>query len=430
MSPRSIPFHRVALAATALLASLALAGVPAAAQDGDLCYALTPEEVAAAATGTFEAQGSFPGTCSWHGTSAAGETVDVILYSVAGSTSDLSVDPRVVQTTVAGYPAVTMTDTTTDPPGGAVGIEVGDDLVMVTVSTGDPAVDLVAVASELASIAVGRVADGAPSEPEAGGAPVEGTHGDPCSLVSTDALSALMGTTLSPFPDVESCRWDSADGGSSVSISFAEGGLTTLRSVFPDGEDTTIAGQPAYQIDQGFPGLAGWQVDVDLGPDTMSVLVTSTDEALDVATIARELAETAVSSGGVHVLPEPEGVVAACQLATPEAIAVAAGIDTELKVLDLETSCTYEGGTGNRHLMIYVAMQDPATFGMAIEALGGTSIDGPGERSWWMADYQTLATQQGDLALQVTVAPDKQTSEGQLQQLATAIMEVLLAPDA
>ena len=65
-----------------------------------------------------------------------------------------------------------------------------------------------------------------------------------------------MGTTLSSFPDVESCRWDSADGGSSVSVSFAEGGLTTLKTLFPDGEDITVAGQPAYQVDQGFPGLA------------------------------------------------------------------------------------------------------------------------------------------------------------------------------
>ena len=38
-----------------------------------------------------------------------------------------------------------------------------------------------------------------------------------------------------------------------------------------------------------------------------------------------------------------------------------------------------------------------------------TEIDGPGERSWWMADYDTLASVQGDLALQVTVTPDKET---------------------
>ena len=208
MSPRSIPVSRVALTATAWLALLVLIGGPAAAQDGDLCYALTPEEISAAAPGTYEAQGGFPGTCSWHGTSAAGEAVDVILYAIPGSVGDFAVDPAAVETTVAGFPALSFTDTTTDPPAGAVAVEVGGDVVLVTVSSSDPAIDLGAVASQLAPIAVGRVAEGGPSQPEAGGTPVESTHGDPCSLVSTDALSERMGTTLSVIPDVESCRWD------------------------------------------------------------------------------------------------------------------------------------------------------------------------------------------------------------------------------
>lgn len=427
MSPRSILVSRVALAATAWLALLVLIGGPAAAQDGDLCYALTPEEVSAAAPGTYEAQGGFPGTCSWHGTSAAGGAVDVILYAIPGSVGDFAVDPAAVETTVAGLPALSFTDTTTDPPAGAVAVEVGDNVVLVTVSVTDPAIDLGAVASQLAAIAVGRVAEGGSSPPEPDGVPLESTHGDPCSLVSTDALSERMGTTLSFIPDVESCRWDSADGASSVVVSFAEGGLTTLKTVYPDGEDATVAGQPAYQVDQSFPGVAAWQIDVDLGPDTMSLLVTSTDETMDVATIARELSETAFDNG-LQVLPEPEGVVAACQLATPEEIAAAAGINATLTVLDYETACTYEGGEGNKHVVIYVAMQEAATFEMAIEALGGTEIEGPGERSWWMADYGTLASVQGDLALQVTVTPDKQTGQAKLQQMASAIMEVLLTP--
>ena len=429
MSPRSFQASRVALAATAVLALVVVVGAPAAAQDGDLCYALTPEEVSAAVSGTYEAQGGFPGTCSWHGTSAGGDALDVIMYVIPGSVGDFAVDPAAVETTVAGLPALSFTDNTTDPPAGAVAVEVGGNVVLLTVSTGDPAVDLGAVASQLAPIAVGRVAEGAPSQAEADGAPVGATHGDPCSLVSTDVLSERMGTTVSAVPDIESCRWDSADGASSVVVSFAEGGLTTLKTMYPDGEDITVAGQPAYQVDQSFPGLVAWQVDVDLGPDTMSLLVTSTDETLDVATIARELTETAFESG-LQVLPEPEGVVATCQLATPEEIAAAAGIDATLTVLDYETACTYEGGEGNKHVMIYVAMQDAATFETAIEALGGTEIEGPGERSWWMADYGTLASVQGDLALQVTVTPDKQTGEAKLQQMASGIMETLLAPDA
>jgi len=426
MGLRSLPLPRVAGAILALLASLALAGAPVAAQDGDVCYALTPEEIAAAVPGTYESQGGFAGTCQWHGTSSGGEAVDAILY-VFPPDSGFDIVPGAVETTIEGYPAFTMTDTTTDPPAGAVAIEVGGDMVMLTVSTSDAAVDLLAAASQLAPIAVGRVAEGASSEPEPDGAPVESTHGDPCSLFTSEELSDLMGAPLEAFPDFESCRWDSADGERSIVVSFIEGGLTTLKTVYPDGEDMTVAGQPAYQIDQSFPGMVAWQVDVDLGPDTMSLLVTSLDDTLDAASIATGLAESAFSNG-LQVLPEPEGVLTACQLATPEEIAAAAGVDVKLSVKDYEIQCTYDGGKGNKHIMIYVAMQDPSTFAMAIEGLGGTEIDGPGERSWWMADYATLASLQGDLALQVTVTPDKQTSEAKLQLVATAIMETLLAP--
>ena len=220
---------------------------------------------------------------------------------------------------------------------------------------------------------------------------------------------------------------DSDDSGASVSISFAEAALATLKTLYPEGEDIMVAGQPAFEVDQSFPGMAAWQIDVDLGPDRVSLLVISTDETLDVASIARELSASAFDNG-LRVLPEPEGVVTACGLATPEEIAAAAGVDAKLTVLDYETACTYEGGEGNKHVIIYVAMQDAAMFEMAIQALGGTEIDGPGERSWWLADYDSLATLQGDLALQVTLTRDTETTE--LQQTTVAIMEALLAPPA
>ena len=168
MSPRSIPVIRVAVAATALLASLVVAGAPAAAQDGDLCYALTLEEVSAAAPGTYAEPAGFPGTCNWQGTSTGGENVMVTLYSFPSALSDLEPTVAATETTIADYPALTGLDTTTDPPSGAAGVEVGANVVLVLVSSTDPAVDLVGAATQLASIAVRRVAEGGPSEPEAG----------------------------------------------------------------------------------------------------------------------------------------------------------------------------------------------------------------------------------------------------------------------
>ena len=161
----------------------------------------------------------------------------------------------------------------------------------------------------------------------------------------------------------------------------------------------------------------------------MSLMVSSTDPALDIEDLARRLTDIAFARG-LTVMPEPQGVTVTspCQLATPDEIAAAAGLHVTLKLQDLETACSYEGGKGGKHILIYVAMQDPSTFDGMIAAVGAAPIDGPGDASWWWKDYASLFTRQGDLALQVAITPDKQTPQTKLQQMAIAIMEVLLAP--
>jgi hypothetical protein len=408
----------------ALLASLAVAGTPAAAQDGDLCFALTTDELAAAVPGTFdEPSGGFPGYCDWHGTSSGGQDVAVMMYSIPTSTT--TIQEGAVETSVAGYSGYTMLDTTTDPPTGFVGLEVGDNFVMVGVATGDSAVDSVAAASELAGIAAGRV-EAAPVDTEPGTEPGESTHPDPCTLFTAEELTAALGETVTPLGESRSCRWDSASG-SSISVAFDQAGLTATESLFSGGEHITVAGQPAYQVDLTFGGFPTSQVSVDLGPDTIALLVSSSDATFDAATLAAQLMETAFTRG-LQVLPEPEGVVTTCQLASPEEIAAAAGLDFELTLTDYETFCTYEGGTGNKHVIIQVASQDAATVASAMTALGATEVAGPGDQSWWMADYGSLTTLQGDLALQVTLMPDKKMPEAKLQKAAIAVMETLLAP--
>jgi hypothetical protein len=425
-----MPVLRAAGAVAALLASFAVVATPAAAQDGDLCYALTLEELSAAAPATYAEPTGFPDNCSWQGTSSAGETVMVVIYSFPSALSDLEPTVEATETTIAGYPALTGLDTTTDPPGGAAGVEVGANVVLVLVSSSDPGVDLVGVATQLASAAAPRVAEAGPSDTEPGTDPGtetgESTHPEPCTLFSAEELSEALGETLSPLGDSGSCRWDS-DSGSSISVAFDRAGLTATESLFAGGEHITVAGQPAYQVDLTFGGFPTSQVSVDLGPDTIALLVSSSDATFDAATLAAQLMETAFTRG-LQVLPEPEGVVTTCQLASPEEIAAAAGLDFDLTLTDYETFCTYEGGGANKHVIIQVASQTPATIGMAIEALGGTEIEGPGDQSWWLKDYGSLTSLQGDLALQITLLPDKQTPDAKLQEMAIAIMEVLLAP--
>jgi hypothetical protein len=386
------------------------------------------DELAAAVPGRYDDPSGMSGFCQWHGTTTAGEDVDVMLYTLPATSLDASM-PGVEESTIDGRQAFSMDDPSMTTPTRVTAVVLGDEVVALGVSTGDASVDLGAAAARLAAIAADRVAEGLPSDAGPGDAPSsERTHPeDPCTLFSAEELSQALGATLTAFPDFESCRWDSADSTSTVSVSFPQGGLTTLKTLYPEGEDIIVAGQPAYQTDQSFPGLSASQVDVDLGPDTMSLLVTSTDVGLDAAALALQLADSAFGNG-LQVLPEPEGVVTACGLATPEEIAAAAGLSFTLSVQDYEIQCTYEGGRGNKHVLIYVAVQDPATFEMAMEGLGGTEIDGPGDTSWWLADYGSLASLQGDLAIQVTVIPDKKLSEPKIQQTAAAIMEALLAP--
>jgi len=417
----------------ALLSALvALGGSPAVAQEGDICQALTPEELTAAVPGTYDAPGSFPGTCQWHGTSEAGDAIDVILYAIPGTAADLGLAAAGgEETSIAGHVAYTMTDPSMDPPGGLAAVDTGASVLLLTVSTGNESVDLVAAAKRLAEVAIGRIESLALAVPIDDTLPDENAERDSCALFSADELSDTMGATLSAFGDGYGCRWDSSDGSSSVSVAFDQAGLTTLESMFAGGEHITLGDQPAYQVDLGFPGFAASQVSLDLGPEAISLLVTSADAELDVASVARQLMETALTRG-LEVSPEAEPVTGMaegpCQLATPEEIAAAAGLDGEVTFQDFEIACLYEGTTGDGHVVIYVAIQDPATFAFVIDGLGGAEIDGPGEQSWWMADISTLATRQGDLALQVTVTPDEQTDPATLQATAIAIMEALLAP--
>lgn len=421
---------RAAVVMAIALASLAAVVSPVAAQDGDVCFALTAEEITAAIPGTFEGAVGSPPTCQWQGTTSGGEPVRLLLAYYPASLADLDLETvQPTETTIAGYPALTALDDAADPPNGAAAVQVGDNVVVLVVSSGDPAVDLIDAATQLAPIAAERLA-AAPvdAEPDvAADTSADSTHPDPCSLFTAEELAAATGATLSPIPDGGSCRWESSDAGSSVSVAFDAAGLTTIESLFPDGEHITVAGQPAYQVDLGFAGLPASQVSIDLGPDTISVLVSATDPSADVVTLARDLTETAFGHG-LQVLPEPEGVVATCQLATPEEIAAAAGLGFKLKLTDYETFCAYEGGKGNKHVMIQVASQDAATVAAAMTSLGATDVAGPGDQSWWLADYGSLTTLQGDLALQVTLMPDKKMPEAKLQKAAIAVMEALLAP--
>ena len=236
----SMPLSRVAISGGVLLILLAAGVPPVAAQAGDLCGALTIEEVAAAVPGTYDAPAGFPDTCQWHGTTTAGADVDLIMYATPGSTADYAF-PGVVQIDIGGQPAFSMADPTGSVPTQVVGAGLGDRLLLVTLATDDSSVDLPASAAQLASTAVDRLAS-AISQPHLDVAPADATHGDPCSLLSEAELATLMGVTLTAVPDGSGCVWQQADTSAdapiaSVSVAFDSGGLATFQSIFPDGQE-------------------------------------------------------------------------------------------------------------------------------------------------------------------------------------------------
>jgi len=183
-----------------MLLTLGVAGGGLAnAQDEDLCFALTTEEIAAAIPGTYDAPAGFPDSCQWHGTSSGGDPVDMVLYAAPGSADDLSTGDTVA-TTIGGFQGFTASDTTRDPPAGIAAADLGG--TVVTLSLSGPSVDPAVVASGLAEIAVGRIAERASGVPAgddgSGTEPGAGTHGDPCSLFTTDEIAGLMALRYAP----------------------------------------------------------------------------------------------------------------------------------------------------------------------------------------------------------------------------------------
>jgi hypothetical protein len=285
---------RAAIGASLVL--VASAASPAAAQEGDLCGLLTVEEVAAAIPGEYGAPMAFPGTCGWSGTTAAGSTVDIGAYEAPGSAADM---PGAEVVDIAGHRAFSMTDPSMESPTHVVGVESGSGvLLLLTLSTADPAVDLPGVAAALAETAVGRYESG---------------------VVSAAA-------------------------------------------------STAPGGAPAADM------------------------------------------------GGI------------CELATPQEIASAAGLDMELTVQDLDVACSYEGTTGEQYVLIYVMQQDPGVFGAMLGSLGAEEVDGPGDEDWWAGDLLSLFSRKGDLVLQVSYTSSAGPSADEVKEAALAVMSTLMAP--
>lgn len=430
MGSRRRSLSRVALALALMGVLVSLGVVQVAGQDGEEpCGGLTTGDLTAALTGSYSFTGGASGVCGWEGTTEAGGALAVQLFETTDMTfQDLKDQaPGGSDTTIAGLPGYLATDATTDPPSSAAAVDLDGRIVVVSVATNQSAVDMKAALTRLAETAVPRLIEAGPAEPETPAQPETATHGDPCALFSADELAAILGVAVTASGDAASCTWVSDP--SSVSVAYDQGDLTFFKSIFPDGQDITVGGQPAYQYGSEAGGFDQSTVSLDLGPETISIIVSSTDPAVDAAAVAVQLAEAALA-GGLEVQAEPDTAPGfrVCKRLSPEELATAAGVDVELTLVDLEAACTFYGGAGRKQISIYLAKQDAASLDVAARDLGGTEVPDLGDRSWWSKDYKTLRTRQGDVGISVTLTLGKRFKDAQLLEMARGIMTALLAP--
>ena len=239
-----------------------------------------------------------------------------------------------------------------------------------------------------------------------------------------------MGEPLTSEGDAGRCDWHpglTSESSKSVGVGFDSGGLTVMRTTFPDGHDVTVAGHPGYQTGYDFGSSRLSIVSVDLGPVTMNVSVDSDDPALDADAVALQLMELAFSRG-LAVGPEPSALPSPCAILSPAEVAVAVGTKVKLEVQDYETSCWFSGGQDSGSVQVIVSALDAGALDILFPGNGGEEIQGVGDEAWWLSGaYPTLYARQGDRTYSVSISLGKQAKDAKLRGMAQAILELVFS---
>lgn len=275
---------------------------------------------------------------------------------------------------------------------------------------------------------------------------------DLCGVLTSEDLSAsIPGTNMAPMGMEGTCQWmgTTSSGVGVIVVAYSVPGSATD---VPGGEVIDIAGHPAFSAADPAAAAPTHVVGVETDGNLLVLSVTVEDTTLDVSTIATALATAAIEryqpeASLAPVSPPPMGPSASpegppasavasttpvaagsiCELATPQEIAAAAGLDVELNVQDLEVACSWDALSDEGYVLIYAARQDPGAFEAVLASLGAEETEGPGEQDWWVPSMATLFSRQADLMLQVSYSSSVAPDEDELKAVTTAIMETLLA---
>jgi hypothetical protein len=281
--------------------------------------------------------------------------------------------------------------------------------------------------------------------------PVAAQEPDLCSVLSQEDLSAsIPGSNLTPLGMGGSCQWmgTTPSGVGVIVIAYLVPGSV---ADMPGAETIDIGGHPAFSATDPAAAAPTHVVGVETGGELLVLSVTAEDATIDLPGVTTALASAAIgrlqsNDGPAPTSPRPSGAIptveaspptgaastapvaaaSVCDLATPEEVAAAAGVDVELNVQDLEIACSWDALSDDGYVLIYAARQEPVAFDAILASLGAEEIEGPGEQDWWAPSLASLFSRQGDLVLQVSYSSSDAPAEEDLKATTIAIMEALL----
>jgi hypothetical protein len=174
---------------------------------------------------------------------------------------------------------------------------------------------------------------------------------DVCSALTLEELRGALGTTFGEGFGFEGyCSWDATAGDESITVSIIleAGTLAELREQAPGGRDVTIAGLPAYAVDEVFDDeLRAAAAAVEQGEVADALYIETTDPdlaILDAAVALMELAAPRLADMSISVEPESEtSQPPACSIFDEAEVSEIVGrplVETEYS----DVSCTWETG--------------------------------------------------------------------------------------
>ena len=267
-----------------------------------------------------------------------------------------------------------------------------------------------------------------------GGSPGPGGFRPACDLITADAVSAIVGATVTADDSSPAlyCSWRKGD------TSVADASLTTsytlpmLVLALPDGQASTIGGRAALVSAAGSSSLATVAVALDDG-GVLTVEIDKGSTATDPTAAATAIAEAMLAGGPVTaVVPSAPGLPALaydgslCDLVSVADLKDAMGISFK-NLNDSSAGCIYQGGSLKQVYEATISML-AGNLGL-LPPKGTTDVSVAGRPAKWLAKSGALFIDIGGRLLDITLGTSplpKGAAAAKLQASAQALAETAL----